>query len=308
MKRAILIVCCVTTLITFGVATVHGEEHREATSLLGEPLVRPTMSDENREFHTRSLDVAQRELDVDPEDAEAIIWLGRRTAYLGRYRDAIEIFGKGIEKHPNDPRMFRHRGHRYITIREIDLAIADFTRATELIEGTSDEVEPDGLPNARNQPTSTLHGNIWYHLGLAHYLKGDFELALESFQKYMATAKNDDSVVAGAYWLWMILGRLGHDEDAGRVLESINDEMDVIENQSYHRLCLMFKGDLEPDEILGDEATPLELATVGYGVGNWHLIGGDEEKAFGVFGDVIATDFWPAFGYVAAESEVARRP
>ena len=83
--------------------------------------------------------------------------------------------------------------------------------------------------------------------------------------------------------------------------------MDVIENQSYHRLLLMFAGEIDPSEILGEEATPLELATVGYGVGNWHLIEGDEELAFEIFEDVIGTDFWPAFGYIAAEAEVARR-
>ena len=50
-------------------------------------------------------------------DVDNIIWYGRRTAYLGDYREAIRIFSEGIEKHSKDARMYRHRGHRYISIR-----------------------------------------------------------------------------------------------------------------------------------------------------------------------------------------------
>ena len=63
--------------------------------------------------------------------------------------------------------MYRHRGHRYVSIREFDRAIADLEYAATLIEGTEDEIEPDGMPNAMNIPVSSLHSNIWYHLGLA---------------------------------------------------------------------------------------------------------------------------------------------
>src|SRR5688572_25663821 len=48
---------------------------------------------------------ARAEYEKNPNDAEAIIWLGRRTAYLGRYQEAIEIFSEGIRKHPRDARM-----------------------------------------------------------------------------------------------------------------------------------------------------------------------------------------------------------
>src|SRR5690349_16959693 len=118
---------------------------------------------------------AQEALRKNPDDADALIWVGRRTAYLGRYQEAIEIFSQGIAKHPEDARFYRHRGHRYITVRNLGPAIRDFEKAAALIEGKPDEVEPDGLPNAKNIPTSTLQSNVWYHLGLSYYLQGDFE-------------------------------------------------------------------------------------------------------------------------------------
>ena len=45
----------------------------------------------------------------------------------------------------------------------------------KLVAAKPDEVEPDGAPNARGIPRSTLQSNIWYHLGLAQYLAGDFD-------------------------------------------------------------------------------------------------------------------------------------
>ena len=115
---------------------------------------------------------AKADYDRDPSSADNAIWLGRRLAYLGRFSEAIDTFTQGILKHPGDARLYRHRGHRYITLRKFDLAIRDLKRAADLIEGP-DQIEPDGQPNARNIPTSTLDSNIYYHLGLAHYLKGE---------------------------------------------------------------------------------------------------------------------------------------
>ncbi len=99
---------------------------------------------------------AERALAVAPTNVDSLIWMGRRTAYLGRYREAIDIYSEAIGLHPEDARLYRHRGHRHLSVRELGKAIADLERAAELTEGRMDEVEPDGLPNAMNIPTSTL--------------------------------------------------------------------------------------------------------------------------------------------------------
>ncbi|MFQ5674631.1 MAG: hypothetical protein ACE5G1_01940, partial [bacterium] len=82
---------------------------------------------------------AQADYEKNLNDADAIIWLGRRMAYLWRYRDAIEIYSEGIKKHPNNAKLYRHRGHRYITVREFDKAIADLEKAAKLTENMADE-------------------------------------------------------------------------------------------------------------------------------------------------------------------------
>ncbi len=279
----------------------------EATSLLGAPLYAPELPLQQRQQREADLAAAYATYERDPENADAIIWLGRRVAYLGRYRDAIGIFSEGIRKHPNDPRMYRHRGHRWITVREFDHARRDLEQAARLMQRRPNEVEPDGLPNAHNVPRSTLHFNVWYHLGLAYYLRGDFTRAQYGFRNALAVAANDDSRVAAGDWLYMTLRRLGRTEDAAAVLEPITAEMEIFEDTAYHRRLLMYKGLLPADSLLrpnGQDATT--QATEGYGVGNWHLYNGRPEQAEEIFWQVISAENWTAFGYIAAEADLRR--
>jgi tetratricopeptide (TPR) repeat protein len=280
----------------------------EATSLLGRPLYSPPPSGEQRARLEADLAKAQADLAAHPDSAEAAVWVGRRLAYLGRYRDAIDAFTAGIAKHPDDPHLYRHRGHRYITVREFDKAIADLSRAAALVKGQPDEVEPDGAPNKYNKPRSTLQSNIWYHLGLAYYLKGDFAHALDAYRDGMEVSRvNDDMLVATSDWLYMTLRRLGRDAEAARVLEPIRERMDILENDAYHQRLLMYKGLRTPDSVLNlNTADDIQIATQGYGVGNWYLVNGDRAKAREVFERVVAGRAWAAFGYIAAESELAR--
>jgi tetratricopeptide (TPR) repeat protein len=261
-----------------------------------------TMSDAVRAQREQELATARASYEKNRNDADALIWLGRRTAYLGRYAEAIELFTQGIRKHPRDARMLRHRGHRWITLRQFDRAIADLTQAAELIRNRPDQVEPDGLPNARNIPTSTLQSNIWYHLGLAHYLKGDFESALRAYRECMAVSKNPDGVVSTSHWLYMILRRLGRADEAEAVLTPISTDMDVIENTAYHKLLLMYRGEIAPEELLKEND-----AAIHYGVANWFLYNGERDRAMTLFREIVKEKEWAAFGTIAAEAELARQ-
>ena len=268
----------------------------EATSLLGRPLFAPPQSAAAREKAEAELAKAQEAWTRAPEDAEAATWVGRRTAYLGRYREAIGIYTNAIERHPRDARIYRHRGHRYITVRELDRAIADLSKAAELVAGQPDQTEPDGQPNSRNIPTSTLKTNIYYHLGLAHYLKGEFDSALKAYRSCMEHSKNADMRVATGHWLYMTLRRMNRVDEARAVLE----------NASYYRLLLMYKG-LERIESLAAAADGLDAVTIGYGIGNWHLYHGRRDDAKRTFRTIVDDHEaqWPAFGYVAAEAELS---
>jgi tetratricopeptide (TPR) repeat protein len=285
--------------------TVAGEP--EAVSLLGAPLFSPEPPPATRAALDSALAAAYAVYQRDPENADAIIWLARRVAYTGRYRDAIDIFTEGVRKHPDDPRMYRHRGHRYLTIRRFDAAAADLQRAATLIAGRTDEVEPDGMPNERNVPLSTLHGNVWYHLGLARYFQGDFGRASYAFRNALTVARNDDSRVAATHWLYMALRRAGRHEEAAALLEPIREGMEIIENEEYYRLVLMYKGVIPPESLLDfNNQGATAVATYGYGVGNWYLVNGQPERAEELFWRVTSAENWAPFGYIAAEADLRR--
>lgn len=280
----------------------------EATSLLGKPLVPAPIAPDTRKTLEENLKQAEIVHGKNPDDADATIWLGRRLAYLGRYREAIETFSEGIEKHPDDARMYRHRGHRYLTVREVPRAIADFTRAAQLVAGKPDQVEPDGQPNARNTPTSTLQSNIYYHLALAHYLSGDLAKAGDAYAKGMAVSKNPDMLVATSYWYYLALARQGKHAEAAALLAPISAGMDIIENASYHRLLRVFKGELTPESLLAPGTSGLDAVTTRYGIAAWHLAHGRKEAAHPLLREIVDGHpaQWPAFGYLAAEAELAR--
>ena len=281
----------------------------QAISLLGDSLYIPTLDSAIRAGREQQLATARAAYESAPGDPDALIWVGRRLAYVGRYREAIQVFTRGVEQFPDDARMLRHRGHRYITVRMLDSALADLLRATQLTANRPDEPEPDGLPNARGVPTGTLHSNIWYHLGLVHYLRGDFQRAASAYRECLNYSGNPDMLVATSHWLYMSLRRLGAEADAADVLDDITPDMDIIENQAYHQLLLMYQGARNSADLLAEarHGDALGSATLGYGVANWFLSHGNAPRADSLFTEILAGSEWAAFGYIAAEADVARR-
>lgn len=277
------------------------KQNPDAVSLLGMPLYSPKPSQEL----LKKLEARHREFNTDPANPDKLIWYGRFVAYSGDYEGAIEIFNKGSKQFPNDARMLRHAGHRYISIRKFDKAIEALESATRLIKGKPNEVEPDGMPNAQNIPVSTLHGNIWYHLGLAYYLKHDFENALRAYENCLATANRPDNVVSATHWIYMINRRLGRDEAAKLSLETIELKMDVIENMGYHQCCCFYKGLITLAQLELTIKDGLQREAIDYAIGNWHLYNGDREKARARFETLANEGAWNAFGFIAAESDLA---
>ena len=301
--HALLIALCVGA----GAGAAYAQARPEATSLFGKPLYPMELSAETRKPLEANLAEAEAEYARNPKSEDAIIWLGRRQAYLWRYRDSIDTFTKGIALHPQSYKLYRHRGHRYITVREFDRAVSDFEKAAALIKNVPDEVEPDGAPNKFGKPRSTSHSNIWYHLGLAYYLKGDFTNALRAYQECMKFSKNDDMRVATLDWLYMTYRRLGRHGAAKQLLDQVTDKMEILENESYHKRLLMYKGALKPEQLLDtSNADDLTIATQGYGVGNFYLVEGNKAKAKDIFEKVVAGRQWAAFGYIAAEVDLKR--
>ena len=303
MRMAVTVVVAALAL-----ARVPGAQSApEATSLAGRPLYAPAVPEAARARLEAQLAGARADLARNPTSADALIWVGRRAAYLGRFQEAIRTFSDGIGRHPNDARFYRHRGHRYITVRELRRAIADLEKAASLSAGEPDQIEPDGQPNARNVPTSSLHSNTWYHLALARYLTGDYAGAAEGWRRARAALDNPDNLVAASHWLYLSLRRAGRDAEAAAVLTPIRQDLDVIENGSYLQLLLMYKGVRTPDDVVRAAGEGAGGSAVRYGVGAFHFVEGRRAEATAIWTAILKGADWPSFGFVAAEAEMTRQ-
>jgi len=283
----------------------------ETTSFLGEPLRRTALPAEFlREEQEGLLREACAAVEASPDDVDAWIWRGRRTAYLGRHREAVAIYTEAIARFPGEPRLLRHRGHRYITLRDLPRAIGDLELAAALIADRPDEIEPDGLPNAVGIPTSTLHTNVHYHLGLARYLSRDFAGARRALLDGLEVAVAPDMRSALGYWLVLSSWRLGPDEEteARLFLSTVDPDWTILENEEYHALLCAFARGRGPRALLerAREVGGTSFATIGYGVGEWiRRGGGSPDEAHALWREVIAGTNWAAFGHIAAEAALA---
>ncbi len=282
----------------------------QAVSLLGSALYPPLLASLAQATRQGQLEAAERDLEAHPDDPEALIWVGRRLGYLGRFREAIDAFTLGVERFPEDARFLRHRGHRLITVREFELAARDLERAAELERGRPDTVEPDGQPNAAGILLETLQSNIHYHLGLARFLQGDFARAEPAWRRCLELSTNDDNRCSATWWLCNTLRRLGREDEARKVAAAIRDRMQIVDYDSYHALCLAHRDGADIDALAarGRTAGPnsSDFGTFLFGAGHFALLAGDRERARAHAAVGARGPAWHAFGSIAAEAELAR--
>ena len=94
-----------------------------------------------------------------------------------------------------------------------------------------------------------------------------------------------------------------------QVLGPIRAGMDIIENHGYHRLLLMYKGELPSQALLdeiGADGESIESASVAYGLANWLIEEGDEARGERILASLADSPQWAAFGVIAAEADLAR--
>ena len=255
---------------------------------------------------TAQLATARAAWERHPEDVDSIVWYGRRLGYTGAFQEAIDVYTAGLRLNPYEPRLLRHRGHRYISLRRFAWAIADLEQARAVVLIEPDQIEPDGQPNARGIPTSTLHSNIRYHLALSYFVTGAYAQALPIWEEDVRLAANIDTRVASTYWLVLTLAHLKREEAVAFTLARVRADWDVIENGSYHFLLLWMKGDLAESTLLPAGASALERQTTGNGVGQWHAAHGRTGEARAAWERVLASGPSASFGYIAAEQGLTR--
>jgi Flp pilus assembly protein TadD len=227
---------------------------------------------------------AQAALVADPRNVQRIIDLGVAQSGARQFREAIETFTRGLAIAPNDPMLYRWRGHRFLSVREFDRAMADLTHGYEL--------------------DSTNYG-ILYHLGIVRYARGDFNGAADAFARAQPRAPEAGELSGSTDWLWMSLSRAGRADEAKAMLDRHPDSLAT--TNAYARRLKLYRGEIGPEAVLTPADTAdVQVATLNYGLGNWYLVRGDTARARAAFERSIQSGGWPGFGFIMSEIELQR--
>lgn len=225
---------------------------------------------------------AESALAAQPADIDRIIALGIAQSGVRQYREAIETFTKGLALAPNNALLYRWRGHRYLSTRQLDRALADLNRGATL--------------------DSTIYG-IWYHLGIVKFARRDFAGAVDAFSRALPIAPDAGERAGATDWLWMSLSRAGRRTEAQALLDRKPDVTPG--GNAYDQRLRLYRGQASPESLFtAADTSDITVATLSYGIGNWYLVRGDAANARTWFERSVASGGWPAFGFIVSEIEL----
>ena len=240
---------------------------------------------------------AQKNLAADTKNPDLLLKLAQAQISVWQDREAVETLTRALAISPQNADLYTERGHRELPLREFARARTDLSRAAAL--------------NPKNMAA-------YYHLGLAHYFLGEFTPAADAFRHAVETAPNTDERINSTNWLYAALRRAKRTAEAAKALEAIPPEMTNQEPHTrfYLNLVRFFQGRMSESEALPpeppagntDPEVELPFDTVAYGIGNWHLSGGDTAKAQEYFHRILKGHVWITWGFVGAETEIQRLP
>jgi tetratricopeptide (TPR) repeat protein len=227
---------------------------------------------------------AEQALAAEPRNVQRFIQLGVAQAGARQMREAVRTFTRALEVAPDDPVLYRWRGHRNLSVRDFDGAMADLTRGYGL--------------------DSTNYG-ILYHLGVLRFVRGDYNAAADAFARAQPRAPDAGELAGATDWLWMSLQRAGRASEAAAMLARRPDSLQV--TNAYRKRLRLYRGEIGPEALFTPSDTgDVDVATLSFGLGNWYLVRGDMVRAREQFRRSIQSGGWPAFGFIASEVELGR--
>lgn len=267
---------------------------------------------------------------------EGYILAGKFRSLLMQHERAIEIYTEALERFPDDPHLYRLRGHRYLNCRKFREGRDDLAAAARLVAGKQDEIEyfsaetaqdiesvllgrhdlnpklevtDEAIAATRDLFKSTLHFSIYYHLALACFLLEEYDEALKYYRRALEVSIDDDGRTASIDWIYMTLLRLGRADEAQALLSGIDTDGFTVNEGTplYINRLRLYKGQIEPDRLRElAAAKPLASVTAEFAIGQWHLLAGRKAEAKQSFRRLLAEGDRYSFAYLVTERDQAR--
>jgi tetratricopeptide (TPR) repeat protein len=230
-----------------------------------------------------SVDRAARLLRDQPNEVSSYIALARAQAGVRQIREAVATLTVGLARFPESAELYRWRGHRYLSLMEFDRAQGDFDRGLAI--------------------DSSLYG-IWYHRGVTHFVRGEYDEAVTAFVRARPLAPDSAEFAGSSDWLYTSLVRLG----ALRTSRELLDETPRIRSvtNAYTRRLDLYRGRTRaPRFMTPADTAPVQLATLSFGLATWAHARGDRKMAEEAYRNAARPDAWPSFAFIAAIADVA---
>jgi tetratricopeptide (TPR) repeat protein len=274
----------------------------EAISFSGKPLYTRKPDTAVARRSDSLLNIVRSEPSLSEDD---YVEIGRLLITQNRFRDAIANYTEGISKNPGSFKLYRWRGHRYINLRQIEDAMSDLGKARDLMASQPEAMEFGG----DGKPTATTQHQVWYHIGIYHYLKKDYASCAAAFEKALEATKEPGNIAGASDWLYNAYQRMGEKSKAENVLTPFTLDYPIEDkNYPYFRRLLLFKKLITPEELFDPAMDPATMSvqdmTRLYGLANFHAYNGDAVAANELYKKVLLTDQWLGFAYAGAELDV----
>jgi tetratricopeptide (TPR) repeat protein len=266
---------------------LHGVQQQTGSSNAARQAVNEAAEALDHKDNAKALASADRAIALAPGDQYAHLLRCRSLAGLRRHEEAVQACSESLRLKPNSAEALRDRGHYYLNLGRIELGLADLERAASM---TKDD------------------RGVYYHLGLAHYLRGDFAAAATAYQGCLRHSTDEGARTECRAWLYPSLLRAGREAEARGLLRDITSASLPGHPGNYQDRLLLFSGARTEAQVAATMSAEgaLSETTVGYTLGLWHLLQGRSQQARAYFQRVLDTGYTTSWGYRAAASEMQR--
>lgn len=260
------------------------------------------------EFSKRKLQQANKMISIHekayeryPDSLQIIMNYARALDQIGNRNHSGEIYAEGISKYPESAILHEYNGLNRLILRDFKGAIRDLEMAVLLNRGT--EVSDDPYHDLSFGEGSRQYFS-WYYLGLAFYFNRNYDSAISSFRKCLELETTDDLIIMPYYWLYIIYQEIGNPKVAESFMKMIDTKMTIDKSKEYYRGLLLFKGLFRPGRLMQftvDNEDNIVSPVQAYALAIWYRLNARPEDARELINQVIGTNRWNDFGYIAAE-------
>lgn len=238
-------------------------------------------------------------------EEDYINW-GNAYASIYQFNNAIKVYNDGLSHSPDSYKLLRYRAHRQLSIRKVNEAIDDLHKALTYLNNT-DSVELE------YQPDGTVSGSyeywIYYHLGLANLLNGNYDEAISAYKNCILTSVTGVNKAGATYWLYNSFQKAGEVQNAEELINNFVFDEGTDMMHSYSVRILMLQGKKAPEELLDMEAKQnaqewgKKEVSVAYEVANWYIRHNQVEKGMAIHRKTLQSPHWSAWTYLVTEKE-----